>query len=138
MVFISYAVIVYLHGISVKYFVELVLCWKKCFPIFLTKFALYGRLNHIIFYPYVKHNNKTTYVNTESNRTISIIKQLPKSIELRLSPLSAFKEIFKNSIKPFKEALTKEVYKHEMECQQNKFFSVQFERSKLIRQSPFS
>ena len=101
---ISYAVIVYPHGISVKYFVELVLRWKKCFPIFLTKFALYGRLNHIIFCPYVKDNNKIIYVNTESNRTISIIKQLPKSIELRLSPLSAFEEIFKNSIKPFKEA----------------------------------
>ena len=35
------------------------------------------------------------------------MKQLPKSIELRLSELSANEEIFKNSIKPYKETLTK-------------------------------
>ena len=34
---------------------------------------------------YLKGNNKIIYFNTESNHPPSIIKQLPKSIELRLS-----------------------------------------------------
>ena len=69
--------------------------------------------------PYLKDNNKVIHVNTESNRPLSIIKQLPKSIELRLSQLSANKEIFKNSVTPCNEALTKAGYKHQMRYQQN-------------------
>ena len=42
-----------------------------------------------IYCPYLKDNNKIIYVNTESNHPPSIIKRLPKSIELRLSQLSA-------------------------------------------------
>ena len=62
--------------------------------------------------PYLKDNNKIIYVNTESNHPPSIIKQLPKSIELRLSHLSANEEIFKNSVTSYNQALTKEGYKH--------------------------
>ena len=47
------------------------------------------------------------------------MKQLPKSIELRLLQLLANEEIFKNSIKPYKEALMKAGYKHQMRYQQN-------------------
>ena len=54
----------------------------------------------------------------ESNHPPSIINQLPKSTKIRLSQLSANEEIFKNSIKPYKEALTKADYKHEMRYQQ--------------------
>ena len=50
---------------------------------------------------------------------MSIIKQLRKSIELRLSQLSANEEIFKNSVRPCNEALTKAGYKHQMLYQQN-------------------
>ena len=50
---------------------------------------------------------------------MSIIKQLRKSIELRLSQLSANEEIFKNSARPYNEALTKAGYKHQMRYQQN-------------------
>ena len=55
----------------------------------------------------------------ESNHPPSIINQLPKSTKIRLSQLSANEEIFKNSIKPCKEALTKAGYIHEMRYQQN-------------------
>ena len=48
-----------------------------------------------------------------------IIKQLPKSLELRISQLSANEKILKNWIKPYKEALTKAGYKHKMWYQQN-------------------
>ena len=64
--------------------------------------------------PYLKDNNKIIYVNTESNHPPSIIKQLPKSMELRLSQLSANEEIFKNSVTPCSEALTKIGHKHQM------------------------
>ena len=52
---IWHVVIVYLYGISIKYFMEIVVTWEtlsikgKCFPTFLTTFTQYGRLNHIIF-----------------------------------------------------------------------------------------
>ena len=76
-------------------------------------------LENSTYRPYVKDNNKTIYVNTESNHPPSIIKQLPKSVELRLSKLSANKEICKNSVKPYNEALTKAGHKHNMRYQQN-------------------
>ena len=68
---------------------------------------------------YLKDSNKIIYVNTESSHPPSIIKQLPKSIELRLSPLSANEQIFKNSVTPCNEALTKGGYKHQMWYQHN-------------------
>ena len=67
----------------------------------------------------LKENNKLTYVNTESSHLPSIVKQLPKSIELQLSELYSNKEVFKNSVKRYKEALKKAGYKHEMRYQQN-------------------
>ena len=59
------------------------------------------------------------YVNTESNHPPSIIKQLPKSVELRLSQLSTKKELLKNSFTPCNKALTKAGYKHNMRFQKN-------------------
>ena len=53
------------------------------------------------------------------NHLPSIIKQLPKSIELRLSQLPTNKEIFKNSVTPCNEALMKAGYKHNIRYQQN-------------------
>ena len=44
---------------------------------------------------------------------------LEKAIELRLSQLSANEEIFKNSIKPYNEALAKAGCKYELRYQQN-------------------
>ena len=69
--------------------------------------------------PYLKDNNKINYVNTKSNHPASIIKQMPKSIELRLSQLSPNKEIFKNSVIPYNEAITKAGYRHKKRYQQN-------------------
>ena len=77
-------------------------------------------LENSTYRPYLKGNNKIIYVNTESNHPPSIIKQLPKSVELRLSQLLANKEIFKNSVTPCNETLTKAGYKHNMRYQQDK------------------
>ena len=58
-------------------------------------------LENSAYHPYLKDNNEIIYVNTETNYPLSIIKQLPKSVELRLSQLSANEKIFKNSVTRF-------------------------------------
>ena len=45
-------------------------------------------LEYSTYHPCLKDNNKIIYVNTESNHPPCIIKQLPKSVELRLSVIS--------------------------------------------------
>ena len=76
-------------------------------------------LENLTYRPYLKDNKKIIYVNTESNNPPSITKQLLKSIHLRLSQLSANEEIFKNSVTPNIEALTKAAYKNYMQYRQN-------------------
>ena len=49
---------------------------------------------------YQKENNQITYIITESNHSPSIIKQLPISIEFRLSSLSSSEQIFNNFVTP--------------------------------------
>ena len=44
-------------------------------------------LENLTYRPYLKDNNRIIYVNTEYNHPRSIMKQLSKSIELRLSQL---------------------------------------------------
>ena len=75
-------------------------------------------LKKSIYCPYLTDSNKIIYVNTESNHALPIIKQLPKSVELRLSQLSVNKEIFKKSTTPCNEALTKAGHKQQMQYQQ--------------------
>ena len=52
------------------------------------------------FTPYRKPNNEPLYVNSRSNHPPSIIKQIPKSINQRLSTLSSDQQSFEES-KPF-------------------------------------
>ena len=49
------------------------------------------------FYPYRKPNNKPLYVHRQSNHPNSIIKQLPKMIQKRLSSISCNEEEFDRS-----------------------------------------
>ena len=69
--------------------------------------------------PYQKENNQIKYINTESNHPPSIIKQLPLSIESRLSLLSSSEEIFNDSVTPYQDALDKSGYKHKLKYQAN-------------------
>ena len=55
--------------------------------------------------PFRKENNKPIYINKHSNHPPSILKQLPKSIEKRIFETSSNKDIFDESIKPYKDAL---------------------------------
>ena len=58
-------------------------------------------LEYSTYQPYLKDNNKIINIKTEPNDPPSIIKQLPKSIELRLPQLLANEKIFKNSVTRF-------------------------------------
>ena len=76
-------------------------------------------LENSTYRPYQKENNQIKYINTESNHPPSIIKQLPLSIESRLSLLSSSEEIFNDSVTPYQDALDKSGYKHKLKYQAN-------------------
>ena len=54
-------------------------------------------LNDGSYRPYKKPNEETNYIHVNSDHPPSILKQLPKSIEKRLSSLSSSKEIFEET-----------------------------------------
>ena len=62
-------------------------------------------LGNNTYKPFRKENNKPIYINKHSIHPPSILKQLPKSIEKRISETSSNKDIFDESIKPYKDAL---------------------------------
>ena len=63
-------------------------------------------LDNNTYKPFRKENSKPIYINKHSNNPPRILKQLPKSIEKRISKMSSNKDIFDKSIKPYKDALT--------------------------------
>ena len=67
--------------------------------------------------PFRKENDTPLYINIHSNHPPSIIKQLPKNIEKRLSYLSSNKVIFDEQKYTYEEALRKSGYKTKLEFQ---------------------
>ena len=62
-------------------------------------------LDNNVYKPFRKEKSKPIYINKHSNHARSILKQLPKSIEKRISETLSNKDIFEESIKPYKDAL---------------------------------
>ena len=62
-------------------------------------------LDHNVYKPFRKENNKPININKHSNDPPSILRQLPKSIKKQISQTSSNKDIFDESIKPYKDAL---------------------------------
>ena len=60
--------------------------------------------------PYKIPNDNPMYINVNSNHPRIIIKQIPESINRRLSNLSSNEEVFLNNIQPYREALKKMVF----------------------------
>ena len=58
------------------------------------------------YYPYRKPNNRTLYIDTNSNHPPTIIKHLPAAIGRRISDISSNKELF-NKAKPHYESVLK-------------------------------
>ena len=64
-----------------------------------------------IYKPYRKPNNKPHYINRHSNHPPNILKQLPKSIETRISETSSNIDVFNISIKTYNDALHESNFK---------------------------
>ena len=62
-------------------------------------------LNTGCYRPYHKPNNELSYVHIHSNHPPVILKQIPLSIQNRLSNLSSNEDIFKATIPYYKDAL---------------------------------
>ena len=67
-------------------------------------------LRTAIYKPYKKPNSNITYIHKQSNHPPSIIKNLPKSINKRLSTNSKNAQIFNEACPPYTEALKKNGY----------------------------
>ena len=66
------------------------------------------------YYPYTKEGNIPLYVHKKSNHPPSILKNIPKSIDRRLSEISSDKECFDNAKHVYQEALNKSGYHHNL------------------------
>ena len=67
-------------------------------------------LNNSSFKPYHKPDNEILYTHKDSNHPASIFKQIPTSIEKRISTLSSNKTIFNESKEIYQKALKKSGY----------------------------
>ena len=74
-------------------------------------------LTDSIFKPYHNPNDEICYIHKESNNPPSITKQLPISIEKRLSKLSSNEKVFNESVSIYQEALDKSGYKDQLTFQ---------------------
>jgi len=66
------------------------------------------------YYPYTKEGNIPVYVHKKSNHPPSILKNIPKSINRRLSEISSDKKCFDNAKHVYQEALNKSGYHHNL------------------------
>ena len=64
--------------------------------------------------PFMKPNNTPLYVHKDSNHPPNIIKNIPESINKRLSTISSNETIFNQSVKPYQEALHKSGYSYKL------------------------
>ena len=57
------------------------------------------------------------YVHSQSNHPRSVLKNIPRSINDRLSKLSSSEEIFDAAVPPYKQAISNAGYSYKMKCQ---------------------
>ena len=74
-------------------------------------------LNGNSFRPYSKCNNELSYINFDSNHPPSVVKRLPRTLELRISSTSSNELIFKNATPPYEEAFKKSGFKCKLNYQ---------------------
>ena len=66
------------------------------------------------FYPYIKEGNILLYVHKESNHPPSILRNIPESINKRLSEISSDKECLDSAKSIYQEALDKSGYHYKL------------------------
>ena len=64
--------------------------------------------------PFLKPGNTPVYVHSQSNHPPSVIKNIPESVNRRLSAISSNEQIFTNAVAPYQEAITRSGYKHKL------------------------
>ena len=69
--------------------------------------------------PLCKPNNEIAYIHKESNHPSSVLRQIPLSIDSRLSKHSSNEKIFKRSTQIYQEALKKSGYNHQLTYQKS-------------------
>ena len=88
------------------------------------------------YFPFGKVNNKPSYVNAKSNHPHTIIKELPKMINKRLSELSCNQEEF-NKAKPlYEEALSESYYKASLKFEKPQYNTKRNRLRKVIWFNP--
>ena len=60
-------------------------------------------LNDGTYEPYTKPNNEIKYIHKNSNHPPSAIRQVPLSIESRLSTISFNEKIFQEAVRPYQK-----------------------------------
>ena len=77
-------------------------------------------LNDGSFKPFRKPDDETNYIHVESDHPPNIIKQLPISVEKRISDLSSSEEIFVQSKQYYQDALAKSGHTYELKYNPSK------------------
>ena len=65
--------------------------------------------------PYRKPNENPIYINVNSNHPKNIKKQLPNMISARISNLSSSKQLFKEEVQTYQQALEDAGYREKLE-----------------------
>ena len=68
---------------------------------------------------YMKPNNEPVYINKNSNHPPQVLKELPKTIEKRISNISSSKEIFDTSKPIYEKTLNECGFQHKLLYQEN-------------------
>ena len=74
-------------------------------------------LNEGVYKPFMKENDVPYYVHCKSNHPPSIIKNIPLSINKRLSAISANEKIFNDAAPIYQDALEKSGYDYQLRYQ---------------------
>ena len=69
-------------------------------------------LNDGTYKPYTKPNNEIKYLHEDSNHPLSVIRQIPLSLESRLSTLSFNEKMFQEAVPPYRKALQISGHRH--------------------------
>ena len=100
-----------------KYGLEIIIeCNKKVVDFLDVTF----KLKDGTYKPYQKANNKISYINVQPNHPPNIIKQLPKTIEQRLSNKSSNETIFNEAVPRYEKVLSEADYDVKLKYNPNK------------------
>ncbi|XP_044180078.1 uncharacterized protein LOC122961531 [Acropora millepora] len=72
-------------------------------------------LNTEKFKPFFKTSNTPLYVHSKSNHPPNIIRNIPESVNRRLSDISSDEAVFNKAATPYQDALYKSGYKYKLE-----------------------